>query len=95
MNALTSELPRAAPLRRVIGLARPVRARLALAVLAGVGAAGAAVGLTATSAWLISRASEQPPSSHAPRSLGGSTGLSLQTVHGPSGESAVASEIGP
>ena len=61
MNALTSESPRAAPLRRVIGLARPVRARLGLAVLAGVGAAGAAVGLTATSAWLISRASEQPP----------------------------------
>jgi ATP-binding cassette subfamily C protein CydCD len=53
--------PRSAPLRRVIGLARPVRGRLGLAVLAGVGAAGAAVGLTATSAWLISRASEQPP----------------------------------
>lgn len=61
MSALTSEPPRAAPLRRVIGLARPVRARLGLAVLAGVGAAAAAVGLTATSAWLISRASEQPP----------------------------------
>jgi thiol reductant ABC exporter CydC subunit len=61
MSALTSEPPRTAPLRRVIGLARPVRARLGLAVLAGVGAAGAAVGLTATSAWLISRASEQPP----------------------------------
>jgi thiol reductant ABC exporter CydC subunit len=61
MNALTSEPTRTAPLRRVIGLARPVRARLGLAVLAGVGAAGAAVGLTATSAWLISRASEQPP----------------------------------
>ena len=61
MSALTSEPTRTAPLRRVIGLARPVRARLGLAVLAGVGAAGAAVGLTATSAWLISRASEQPP----------------------------------
>jgi thiol reductant ABC exporter CydC subunit len=65
MSALTGEpprsAPRTAPLRRVIGLARPVRARLGLAVLAGVGAAGAAVGLTATSAWLISRASEQPP----------------------------------
>jgi thiol reductant ABC exporter CydC subunit len=61
MSALTSEPPRTAPLRRVIGLARPVRGRLGLAVLAGVGAAGAAVGLTATSAWLISRASEQPP----------------------------------
>ena len=49
------------PLVRVVRLAGPVRARLGLAVLAGVGAAGAAVGLTATSAWLISRAAEQPP----------------------------------
>ncbi len=57
----SASAPRSAPLRRVIGLARPVRSRLALAVLAGVGAAGSAVGLTATSAWLISRASEQPP----------------------------------
>jgi thiol reductant ABC exporter CydC subunit len=61
MTTLTSEPPRSAPLRRVVGLARPFRARLALAVLAGVGAAGAAVGLTATSAWLISRAAQQPP----------------------------------
>ena len=51
----------ATSLARVIRLARPVRTRLALAILAGVGAAGAAVGLTATSAWLISRAAEQPP----------------------------------
>jgi thiol reductant ABC exporter CydC subunit len=49
------------PLRRLVGLARPFRVRLGLAVLAGVGAAGAAVGLTATSAWLISRAAQQPP----------------------------------
>ena len=49
------------PLVRVVRLAGPVRARLGLAVLAGVGAAGTAVGLTATSAWLISRAAEQPP----------------------------------
>ena len=35
--------------------------RLALAVLAGVGSAAAAIGLAATSAWLISRAAEQPP----------------------------------
>ncbi len=61
MTAPTAEPPRIAPLRRVVGLARPFRARLALAVLAGVGAAGAAVGLTATSAWLISRAAQQPP----------------------------------
>jgi thiol reductant ABC exporter CydC subunit len=46
---------------RVARLGRPVAGRLALAVLAGVAASGAAIGLTATSAWLISRASEQPP----------------------------------
>ena len=40
---------------------RPVALRLLLAVCAGVAAAGAAIGLTATSAWLISRAAEQPP----------------------------------
>jgi thiol reductant ABC exporter CydC subunit len=45
----------------VVRVGRPVRGRLLLAVLAGVGAAGAAVGLAATSAWLISRAAEQPP----------------------------------
>ena len=42
-------------------LGRPVSGRLALAVLAGVGSAAAAIGLAATSAWLISRAAEQPP----------------------------------
>lgn len=41
-------------------LGRPVTRRLVLAVLAGVASAGAAIGLTATSAWLISRAAEQP-----------------------------------
>ncbi len=46
---------------RVARLGRPVSGRLLLAVLAGVGAAGASVGLAATSAWLISRAAEQPP----------------------------------
>jgi thiol reductant ABC exporter CydC subunit len=35
--------------------------RLALAVLCGTLAAGSAVGLTATSAWLISRAAQHPP----------------------------------
>ena len=35
---------------------RPAAARLLLAVLAGVGAAGAGIALMATSAWLISRA---------------------------------------
>ncbi len=45
----------------VLRLGRPVTPRLLLAVLAGVGAAGCAIGLTATSAWLIARAAEQPP----------------------------------
>ena len=40
---------------------RPVAGRLGLAVLAGAGAAGTAIGLMATSAWLISRAAEHPP----------------------------------
>ena len=48
-------------LLRIARLGRPVTGRLALAVLAGVAAAGAAIGLTATSAWLISRAAERPP----------------------------------
>jgi len=45
----------------VLRFGRPVTPRLLLAVLAGVGAAACAIGLTATSAWLISRAAEQPP----------------------------------
>lgn len=42
----------------------PARRRLLLAVLLGAGATGAAVALTGTSAWLIARASEQPPVLH-------------------------------
>jgi thiol reductant ABC exporter CydC subunit len=49
------------PLRRIARLGRPVRGRLLVATLAGVGAAASAVGLAATSAWLIARAAEQPP----------------------------------
>jgi thiol reductant ABC exporter CydC subunit len=49
------------PLLRAAASARPVAGRLALALLAGTLAAGSAVALTATSAWLISRAAEQPP----------------------------------
>ncbi|SDT36088.1 thiol reductant ABC exporter subunit CydC [Actinoplanes derwentensis] len=45
-------------------LIRPAVGRLSLAVLAGVGAAGAAVALTACSAWLISRAALHPPVLH-------------------------------
>jgi thiol reductant ABC exporter CydC subunit len=49
------------PVLRAASTARPVAGRLWLALLAGVVAAGSAVALTATSAWLISRAAEQPP----------------------------------
>jgi thiol reductant ABC exporter CydC subunit len=45
----------------VVRLGWIVRWRLLLAILAGVTAAGMAVGLTSTAAWLISRAAEQPP----------------------------------
>jgi len=51
---------REAPLERTLGLARPAAARLALASLLGAGAIGAAIGLIATSAWLVSRASQRP-----------------------------------
>lgn len=49
------------PLARIASLGRPVTGRLALAVLMGAAAAGAAIGLSGASAWLISRASQQPP----------------------------------
>ena len=49
------------PLIRLARLGGPVSGRLVVAVLAGVGAAIAAIGLATTSAWLISRAAEQPP----------------------------------
>jgi thiol reductant ABC exporter CydC subunit len=49
-----------APLRRTLSLARPAAGRLALATLLGAGAIGAGIGLIATSAWLISRASQRP-----------------------------------
>nr|WP_221380750.1 thiol reductant ABC exporter subunit CydC [Actinoplanes polyasparticus] len=44
--------------------ASPAAGGLVLAVLAGTGAAGAAVGLMAVSAWLISRAALHPPVLH-------------------------------
>jgi thiol reductant ABC exporter CydC subunit len=52
-----------APLRRTLALARPTAGRLTLATLLGTGAIGAAIGLIATSAWLISRSSERPQES--------------------------------
>jgi ATP-binding cassette subfamily C protein CydCD len=48
-------------LGRVRHMAGPRRGRLALALLLGSLAVGSAVGLMATSGWLISRASQQPP----------------------------------
>ncbi|OLZ68514.1 ABC transporter [Streptomyces sp. IMTB 2501] len=48
-------------LGRVRGLAGPRRGRLLLAMLLGGLALGSAVGLMATSGWLISRAAQQPP----------------------------------
>jgi ATP-binding cassette subfamily C protein CydC len=48
----------------VYRMIRPAAGRLGLALLAGAGASGAAVALTAVSAWLISRAALQPPVLH-------------------------------
>ncbi|MFJ3231320.1 thiol reductant ABC exporter subunit CydD [Streptomyces sp. NPDC086787] len=54
-------VPRAGVLARVRALSGPRRGRLLLALLLGSLALGSAVGLMATSGWLISRASQQPP----------------------------------
>ena len=51
-------------LLRVVRLGRSGRARLLGAIALGVLAAGAAVVLAGTSAWLIARAAEQPPVLH-------------------------------
>ncbi|MFJ5675386.1 thiol reductant ABC exporter subunit CydD [Streptomyces sp. NPDC093097] len=59
-DAAPASAPRSA-LRRLRGLARARRARFGLALLLGSLALGSAVGLMATSGWLISRASQQPP----------------------------------
>ncbi|WP_055699855.1 thiol reductant ABC exporter subunit CydD [Streptomyces silaceus] len=53
--------PRGGALARVRHAARARRGQLALALLLGSLALASAVGLMATSGWLISRASEQPP----------------------------------
>jgi len=52
-----------APLLRTLALARPAAGRLALATLLGAGAMLAAIGLIATSAWLISRSAQRPQES--------------------------------
>ncbi|MGZ4582152.1 MAG: hypothetical protein ACXVXG_16075, partial [Nocardioidaceae bacterium] len=48
-------------LRRLVSTGRPAAGRLTLAVIAGSAALLASIGLTATAAWLIARASQQPP----------------------------------
>ncbi|MER5947517.1 thiol reductant ABC exporter subunit CydD [Streptomyces sp. NPDC001904] len=55
------QAPRGHALTRLRAAARPRRSRLLLALLLGALALGSSVGLMATSGWLISRASEQPP----------------------------------
>ncbi len=60
MSAVPSA-PTGRPLPRLWRLAEPSRARLALAALLAFLALASAVGLLVVSAWLISRASEQPP----------------------------------
>jgi len=52
-----------APLLKTLAIARPAVGRLALATLLGAGAIAAAIGLMATSAWLISRSSQRPQES--------------------------------
>ena len=54
---------REAPLPRTLALARPAAGRLTLATLFGAGAMLAAIGLIATSAWLISRSAQHPQES--------------------------------
>lgn len=67
MRAAEHEKPTPVPgtrdgmLARVRAMAAPRRGPLALALLLGGLALGSAVGLMATSGWLISRASQQPP----------------------------------
>ncbi|MET7476485.1 thiol reductant ABC exporter subunit CydD [Streptomyces sp. NPDC005648] len=53
--------PSSSVLTRVRAMSGPRRGRLGLALLLGSLALGSAVGLMATSGWLISRASQQPP----------------------------------
>ena len=48
------------PLLRLLWLARPLRVRLAVSVLAGAAATGCGVALLATSGFLLARASEHP-----------------------------------
>ncbi|MFD5394630.1 thiol reductant ABC exporter subunit CydD [Streptomyces sp. NPDC127097] len=60
-HGTAADSARGAALGRLRRLARAHRARFALALLLGSLALGSAVGLMATSGWLISRAAQQPP----------------------------------
>lgn len=60
-HGAAADRARGAALTRLRRLARAHRARFALALLLGSLALGSAVGLMATSGWLISRAAQQPP----------------------------------
>ncbi|MEU1557794.1 thiol reductant ABC exporter subunit CydD [Streptomyces scabiei] len=60
-SGVTSGASSLSVLGRVRAMAGPRRGRLALALVLGSLALGSAVGLMATSGWLISRASQQPP----------------------------------
>ncbi len=62
ISLLDDRAPKA-PLLRTLAIARPAIGRLALATLLGAGAVAAAIGLIATSAWLISRSSQHPQES--------------------------------
>lgn len=53
--------PERRALRRVVGMLEVDRPALVLAVVFGVLGLGCSIGLTATAAWLIARASQQPP----------------------------------
>jgi thiol reductant ABC exporter CydC subunit len=52
-----------APLLRTLAISRPAAKQLVLSTLLGAGSIGAAIGLIATSAWLISRSSQRPAES--------------------------------
>ncbi|ONH33283.1 thiol reductant ABC exporter subunit CydD [Protofrankia sp. BMG5.30] len=56
-----SQSPPASAHRRALELFVSARRRFALGILAGAAALGCGIGLTAASAWLIVRASQQPP----------------------------------
>ncbi|MEV0526815.1 thiol reductant ABC exporter subunit CydD [Streptomyces sp. NPDC050439] len=61
VDAYESPRPKGDVLARVRGAAQARKGKLALALLLGALAIGSSVGLVATSGYLISRASEQPP----------------------------------